>query len=61
MRTKEFAHDYRYFPEPDLVPVQSELLLAEMRPRVPELPDGKADALRRAVWGERLRCRGAGE
>src|SRR3712207_998517 len=38
MRTKESAHDYRYFPDPDLVPVKSELLLAEARPRVPELP-----------------------
>ncbi len=38
MRSKEFAHDYRYFPDPDLVPVQSEVLLAEARGRVPELP-----------------------
>jgi aspartyl-tRNA(Asn)/glutamyl-tRNA(Gln) amidotransferase subunit B len=41
MRTKEFAHDYRYFPEPDLVPVKTEVLLAEVRPRVPELPKAK--------------------
>ncbi|MFN2508255.1 MAG: Asp-tRNA(Asn)/Glu-tRNA(Gln) amidotransferase subunit GatB [Chthoniobacterales bacterium] len=41
MRTKEFAHDYRYFPDPDLVPVQSELLLAEVRSRLPELPAAK--------------------
>ena len=41
MRTKESAHDYRYFPEPDLVPVKSELLLEEVRPRVPELPQAK--------------------
>ncbi len=41
MRTKESAHDYRYFPDPDLVPVRSELLLEEMRPRVPELPEAK--------------------
>jgi aspartyl-tRNA(Asn)/glutamyl-tRNA(Gln) amidotransferase subunit B len=41
MRTKESAHDYRYFPDPDLVPVESELLLAEARPRVPELPTAK--------------------
>src|SRR4029434_2200752 len=38
MRTKEFAHDYRYFPDPDLVPVKTEVLLAEVRQRVPELP-----------------------
>jgi aspartyl-tRNA(Asn)/glutamyl-tRNA(Gln) amidotransferase subunit B len=41
MRTKESAHDYRYFPDPDLVPVKSEVLLAEARARVPELPNAK--------------------
>jgi aspartyl-tRNA(Asn)/glutamyl-tRNA(Gln) amidotransferase subunit B len=41
MRTKEFAHDYRYFPDPDLVPVKTEVLLAEVRQRVPELPKPK--------------------
>jgi aspartyl-tRNA(Asn)/glutamyl-tRNA(Gln) amidotransferase subunit B len=41
MRTKESAHDYRYFPDPDLVPVKTEVLLAEVRARVPELPQAK--------------------
>ncbi len=41
MRTKEFAHDYRYFPDPDLVPVKTEVLLADVRGRVPELPKAK--------------------
>jgi len=41
MRTKEMAHDYRYFPDPDLLPVKSEKLLAEVRARVPELPAAK--------------------
>src|SRR5467141_5147822 len=41
MRTKESAHDYRYFPDPDLVPVKSEVLLAEARARVPEMPKAK--------------------
>jgi len=41
MRTKEFAHDYRYFPDPDLVPVQTDALLTEVRERVPELPKAK--------------------
>jgi aspartyl-tRNA(Asn)/glutamyl-tRNA(Gln) amidotransferase subunit B len=41
MRTKEFAHDYRYFPDPDLVSVKTEALLAEVRDRVPELPQAK--------------------
>jgi aspartyl-tRNA(Asn)/glutamyl-tRNA(Gln) amidotransferase subunit B len=38
-REKEDAHDYRYFPEPDLVPVEvSDAWLAEMQSRLPELP-----------------------
>src|SRR6266436_4648152 len=41
MRTKEFAHDYRYFPDPDLVPVKTDVLLADVRQRVPELPKAK--------------------
>jgi aspartyl-tRNA(Asn)/glutamyl-tRNA(Gln) amidotransferase subunit B len=41
MRTKESAHDYRYFPDPDLVPVKSEVLLADARERLPELPKAK--------------------
>ena len=39
MRTKEHAHDYRYFPEPDLMPFQpTDAWLAEVRKRVVELP-----------------------
>ena len=39
MRTKEHAHDYRYFPEPDLMPFKpSDEWLAEVRSRVVELP-----------------------
>jgi hypothetical protein len=41
MRTKEMAHDYRYFPDPDLLPLKSEGLLLEIRGRVPELPAAK--------------------
>jgi len=42
MRTKEHAHDYRYFPEPDLMPVVvSEAWLSEIRSAVPELPEAK--------------------
>ena len=41
MRTKESAHDYRYFPDPDLVPVKSEVLLPDARARLPELPKQK--------------------
>ncbi|HEX5228346.1 MAG TPA: Asp-tRNA(Asn)/Glu-tRNA(Gln) amidotransferase subunit GatB [Bryobacteraceae bacterium] len=42
MRSKEEAHDYRYFPEPDLVPLRvSDAWLAEIRATVPELPADK--------------------
>ncbi len=41
MRTKESAHDYRYFPDPDLVPVKTEVLLSNVRARLPELPKQK--------------------
>jgi len=40
MRTKEDAHDYRYFPEPDLLPiVVSDEWIEEIRQTIPELPD----------------------
>ncbi|MEI6033177.1 MAG: Asp-tRNA(Asn)/Glu-tRNA(Gln) amidotransferase subunit GatB [Verrucomicrobiae bacterium] len=38
MRIKESAHDYRYFPDPDLLPVRTEALVAAARERHPELP-----------------------
>jgi aspartyl-tRNA(Asn)/glutamyl-tRNA(Gln) amidotransferase subunit B len=42
MRSKEFAHDYRYFPEPDLLPLRvSEAWKAEIAAAMPELPDAK--------------------
>jgi aspartyl-tRNA(Asn)/glutamyl-tRNA(Gln) amidotransferase subunit B len=42
MRSKEHAHDYRYFPEPDLVPLRvSEKWLTEVRSSMPELPGSK--------------------
>ena len=42
MRSKEEANDYRYFPDPDLLPVQIDnALLEEMRASMPELPDAK--------------------
>jgi aspartyl-tRNA(Asn)/glutamyl-tRNA(Gln) amidotransferase subunit B len=39
MRSKEFAHDYRYFPEPDLVPLRIDAAwIDEVRAALPELP-----------------------
>jgi aspartyl-tRNA(Asn)/glutamyl-tRNA(Gln) amidotransferase subunit B len=44
LRSKEYAHDYRYFPEPDLVPLApSEALIAEERESLPELPATRRD------------------
>jgi aspartyl-tRNA(Asn)/glutamyl-tRNA(Gln) amidotransferase subunit B len=42
MRSKEEAHDYRYFPDPDLLPLEfSEAFVAELKAGLPELPDQK--------------------
>lgn len=44
MRSKEEAHDYRYFPEPDLVPViVSEEWIEKIKREIPELPDQKIE------------------
>ena len=45
-RTKEYADDYRYFPEPDLLPLTfSRQHVEELRARLPELPDAKRQRL----------------
>ena len=42
MRSKEMAHDYRYFPDPDLLPVElEEAFVAGLQKNLPELPDDK--------------------
>ena len=42
LRSKEDAHDYRYFPDPDLLPLElDEAFLEECRASLPELPDAK--------------------
>ncbi|MBN1540885.1 Asp-tRNA(Asn)/Glu-tRNA(Gln) amidotransferase subunit GatB [candidate division KSB1 bacterium] len=42
MRSKEFSHDYRYFPEPDLVPMEvSTEWIEQVRSELPELPEQK--------------------
>ena len=46
MRDKEEADDYRYFPDPDLLPVAvGEAFVAEVREALPELPDARRDRL----------------
>lgn len=43
-RSKEFAHDYRYFPEPDIPPLNiSRDWVEELKAKLPELPDQKRD------------------
>ena len=44
LRTKEYAHDYRYLPEPDLVPLApTETMLTEARAALPELPGARRE------------------
>ena len=42
LRSKEYAHDYRYFPEPDLLPLElTEAWISQIKSRLPELPEQK--------------------
>jgi aspartyl-tRNA(Asn)/glutamyl-tRNA(Gln) amidotransferase subunit B len=41
MRTKEMAHDYRYFPEPVLMPIDTTVWIDEVKKAVPELPSAR--------------------
>ncbi len=50
LRSKEYAHDYRYFPEPDLVPVvPTEQMLSEARESLPELPAARRERYRSEI------------
>jgi aspartyl-tRNA(Asn)/glutamyl-tRNA(Gln) amidotransferase subunit B len=47
MRSKEEAHDYRYFPDPDLLPLKIDPdFIEEVRASLPELPDAKRERFR---------------
>ena len=54
------AHDYRYFPDPDLMPVRTADFMDEVRSRVPELPAQKRERFERDYGVSALRCRSAG-
>ncbi len=44
MRSKEDAHDYRYFPDPDLLPLEfNDQFIEDIKSEIPELPDQKKD------------------
>ena len=59
MRGKEEAHDYRYFPDPDLVPlVISADWVEDARLALPELPETKRRRYVARTWLDRLRRRG---
>jgi aspartyl-tRNA(Asn)/glutamyl-tRNA(Gln) amidotransferase subunit B len=50
LRSKEEAHDYRYFPEPDLVPLApTEGMLQEARESLPELPEARIERYRETL------------
>jgi aspartyl-tRNA(Asn)/glutamyl-tRNA(Gln) amidotransferase subunit B len=49
LRSKEFAHDYRYFPEPDMVPFTfDDDFIEQLRASLPELPDARRERYARA-------------
>ena len=51
MRSKEDAHDYRYFPDPDLLPlVLDEAWVDDLRSKLPELPDAKRARFVQRLW-----------
>ena len=60
MRSKEEAHDYRYFPDPDLLPLELEQAWIDaIGAGLPELPDAQEGALRRRLRDDRVRRRRA--
>jgi aspartyl-tRNA(Asn)/glutamyl-tRNA(Gln) amidotransferase subunit B len=61
LRSKEEAHDYRYFPEPDLVPIATtEAMLADARAAMLELPAARAERFERELGLSAERARQLG-
>ena len=57
MRSKEDAHDYRYFPDPDLLPLEiAPAWIAAVKATMPELPARDAAAVRGGPGAHRRRC-----
>ena len=60
MRGKEEAHDYRYFPDPDLVPIVVDPeWVAAIQAGLPELPDTEKGTLHPGIRDPGVRCRGS--
>ena len=60
MRSKEEAHDYRYFPDPDLLPLElTQDYVEQLKAKLPELPDEKRARFMKAIRAFGLRCRRA--
>ena len=55
MRSKEEAHDYRYFPDPDLLPLElTPAFVDDAQTQLPELPDAKKARFMRDFGAFRL-------
>jgi aspartyl-tRNA(Asn)/glutamyl-tRNA(Gln) amidotransferase subunit B len=51
MRSKEEAHDYRYFPDPDLLPLEfDDAFVEKIKSQLPELPDGRKAFCKLGNW-----------
>ena len=51
MRSKEEAHDYRYFPDPDLIPLQiTNEEIDVIKKQIPELPDERKKQIYFKLW-----------
>ena len=56
MRGKEDAADYRYFPDPDLLPLIITDEMLKTYSDIPELPDEKKAKICKWIWNQKYRC-----